>query len=164
MNYTVEDEHEHWLENNNIALTLLTIIAIVALPAALEPVSWNTADVTVHPTKTEPSNTSVSALLNPIRTGELTQQHSSITDQEQLPPSNAVDEQRARKRHEEIEDLQASVDERLGSRFRYADRLSTQNKEERRRLAPSKRLNGTRKGLLPQGKGWVGGKTSPQRI
>lgn len=30
----------------------LTIIAIVALPAAFEPVSWNTAEVTVHPTNT----------------------------------------------------------------------------------------------------------------
>lgn len=59
----------------------LTIIAIVALPAAFEPVSWNTAS-------DGPSNEH--------------QQHASVADQEQLPPANPVDEQGAGESHDEV--------------------------------------------------------------
>lgn len=61
-----------------------------------------------------------------------TQQHARVADQEQLPPANPVDEQGARESHDEVEDLQTAVDERLGARFGNADALLPSSRKNKR--------------------------------
>jgi hypothetical protein len=88
-------------------------MAIVARPAALFPVSWKIADVTVQIIKTK-MRVIISMYSLSIKV-RLTEKHAGITDQEKLPATNPINKKGTCKSHDEVEDLKDAIDEGLGS-------------------------------------------------